>query len=114
MSDQRPCTCAPRAGAPRAEAPAATAAPALALRAGQREPRRAQRRPRVVGHLARPDEVPQRLLERLGHEVDVGEQVGEEARARGEPLAEELVLGLGGRVAAAPPAGRATRTSSRK
>ena len=77
----------------------------VAARACERQPRRAQRGERVVGDLAGPDEIPQRLLHLLGLERDVGEQVGEEARGGEQAVAEEVVLGFRGRV-------RATRTRS--
>ena len=87
-------------GAPRAEATGA--APAAlerrALGAGEREPRRAQRRPGVVGHLAGPDEVPQRLLDLLRRQLDLREQVGEEAGRRSQPVAQDIVGRLARRI----------------
>ena len=44
--------------------------------------RRPQRREGVVGDLARPGEVPERVVELLGRVVEVGEQVEPEGRAR--------------------------------
>ena len=93
VSDQRPWTvaCAPARRAPKRR-PAARALVALALGAGQRQARRAQRRERVVGHLARPHEVPQPVLDLVGRQVrQLGEQVGEEARRRAQALAQRLV-----------------------
>ncbi len=109
VSDQRPCMRRLRRPAPRAEpaGPAAAALEGRALRAGQRQARGAQRRPRVVGDLAGPDEVPERLLEVLRREVDLGQQVGEEARRAAEPLAQQVVRGLARRVDGA--AGRSDR-----
>ena len=84
----------------RARPPRREPAPAVGprgLRPRRAQPRRAQRRVGVVGDLARPHEVPQRLLELLARDAaDVGQQVGEEARAGGEPLADRVVgLALG-------------------
>ena len=61
VSDQRPCTagCAPPRGARRTSA-GAWRARAATRRARRGQLRRAQRRERVVGRLARPHEVPQR------------------------------------------------------
>ena len=64
----------------------------IALGACECQPRRPQRRERVVGRLARPHEVPQSLLQLLGRELDVHQQVGEEARAGGESFADRGVL----------------------
>ena len=81
-----------RAAPARCEPAGARGAPdPLALRARERQARRAQRRERVVGRLARPGQIPQRLLELLGRELDVDEQVGEEAGAGGQPLADRVV-----------------------
>ena len=65
----------------------------LGAAARESQTRGAQRRPRVVGHLARPHEVPQRLAQRLGRDIELGEQVGEEAGPGGQARAQELVLG---------------------
>ena len=107
---QRPTALDGRLGgrAARAEAPARLALPGAA-RAGEREARRAQGRPRVVGALAGPDEVPQRLLKLLGRQIELGEEVGEEARRAGEALAQRIVLGLVGRLLAARRRRRADR-----
>jgi len=93
-----------------ASAPAATfdessgAAPVAeraSLGAGEREPRGAQRRPRVVGHLARPDEVPEGLLQLGGLDLaEVDEQVRPERGAGREPRADRVVGDAGGRLAA--------------
>ncbi len=67
---------------------------ARGARAGrEREPRRAQRRESVIGGLPRPDEIPQRLLDYLRGLRDVGEQIGEEARALRESRAHALARG---------------------
>ena len=113
VSDQRPCTVgvAPRR---RAEKLRRRSARAFCDHgAAARELRRAQRRPGVVGRLAGPHEVPQRLDQLLGrHARDVGQQVGEEARAGGQASAQRVVhaaLGSGaaraGRRAAPRPRG---------
>ena len=94
VSDQRPwiCGCAPARRVPKRRRRARSARRLLAP-AGAHRARRAQRGERVVGHLARPHEVPQRLLQLLGGDAgDVDQQVGEEARAlragaRGSPRA---------------------------
>ena len=102
-SDQRPWTAAARRARRAREARAgARRARAATTRRG-RELRRAQRRERVVGHLARPHEVPQRLLELLGRDAgDVGQQVGEEARAGGAAArGSRSCTRLGGRLAGA-------------
>ena len=59
---------------------------------GKGQTRRSQRRPCVVGHLARPHEIPQRLAQRLGRVIELGEQVGEEARTVGEARAQLVDL----------------------
>ncbi|MET0818047.1 MAG: DEAD/DEAH box helicase [Solirubrobacteraceae bacterium] len=84
--------------------PAHTAIRPGPLREGRNrgELRRAQRRIGVVGRLARPHQVPQRVLELLGGRAgDVGQEVGEEARAGLQALAHRQVDGLGGLLAAA-------------
>ncbi len=73
-----------------------------------RKPRSPQRRERVVGDLARPDQIPQRVLQ-LGRGdlgADVDQQVAEERGARAQPLAQRLVQ-LARRRLAAPAARRA-------
>ena len=96
VSDQRPCTC----GARRPAAPGEAAAGVALLAGASGQPRRAQRREGVVGHLAGPDQVPERLLQldRLGL-GEVGEQVGPEGGAAAEPLAQRVVQRLGRRLA---------------
>ena len=81
------------AAAPRPEPPAGPRPVAGALGAGEREARSAQRRPRVVGHLARPHEIPERLLDLLGRDRQLGEEVGEEARRLRQARTKQLVLG---------------------
>ena len=121
VSDQRPWTCdwAPlrwrRPKRERAEnVPRARAGPGLArssreaplgahgapslTAAGERQPRGPQRRPRVVGHLSRPHQVPERLAQSLGGRVAGHQQVGEEARAALQAAADQLVLDPGGRL----------------
>ena len=65
------------------------------LGASQREPRRAQRRPGVVGDLPGPDQVPERLAQRLGWGLQLGDQVAEEAGAPLQAGAQQLVLDAG-------------------
>ena len=95
-------------GPARAEAPPPrTLGARLLAPARRRGARRAQRRERVVGHLARPHEVPQRLLQLLGgHAGHVDEQVGEEARALLEPRPQRLVGALGEHLLAVGPGAR--------
>src|SRR5262249_25563036 len=82
-----------RAAAARGEALAGPAAVVPgALGAGQREARRAQRCPRVVGHLAGPHEVPQRLLDLPGRDAQLSQEIGEEAGRPRQPLADKVVL----------------------
>src|SRR6201999_1985026 len=65
----------------------------------ERQARRSQRRKRVVGRLAGPHQIPQRLLQLLRRKLYVDQQVGEEAGSRGEPLADRGVLRLAGAAA---------------
>src|ERR1700686_242828 len=81
------------------EAPAAChrgapgASPARGLPLRERQAGRAQGREGVVGDGPGPHEVPQRLLQYPGLQLQVREQVTEEARAGSEALAQGLVLG---------------------
>ena len=95
MSDHLPCTW----GAP-GRRRRAKRRPSLALAAGKREARGAQRRERVVGDLAGPDQIPERFLElhRLGL-AEVSEQVGPERGTRFQPGADRRVERLRRRVA---------------
>src|SRR5205823_4719383 len=65
--------------APGREPAAASSSRPVPLRTGERQLGRPQRRERIVGDLAGPCQVPQRLLELLWSEVDVDQQVREEA-----------------------------------
>jgi hypothetical protein len=79
---ERPASLHGRSGAaaPRAEPAAGPRAIDGALGPGERQARSSQRCEGVIGDLARPDEVPQRLLDLLGAQRQLGEQVREEAR----------------------------------
>ena len=66
----------------------AAAAPLRAL--GGTQARGPQRRERIVGHLSRPGQVPEGLVELLGRSLQL-EQVEPEAGALGEPLANGVV-----------------------
>ena len=57
-----------------------------------------ERRPGVVRHLARPDEVPESRERLLGLELRGGEQVEPELGAAGQHLADPVVLGSFGRI----------------
>ena len=70
----------------------------------QRQARGAQRRPRVVGRLTHPHQVPQRPHQRKRGHLELGQQVAEEARPRAQALAQQRVLGLRRRLAM--PSGR--------
>ena len=112
---QRPAALDLRRGGPAAAPEAAGGALALGARLGERQPRGAKRREGVVRHLARPREVPQRLLEldRLDRPaVDlrhVRDQVRPERGTALEALADGVVERLGRTLAAirrrAEPAG---------
>ncbi len=79
------------------------------LRARERQARCAQRRPGVVGDLARPDEVPQRLAQRLRRSVELGEQVGEERGPCASRARRSSCSGPAGGSAPARAAGRPDR-----